>query len=283
MVASTFKSPPPDTFKSPPPERGGVYLTDRTNRRNRQSRQADAILGAIEHQDEGGGEGSEILECVHNTSAAVGGFIESYCRGEIQFGIRRILADQPQYGFLIGAAHPSNRQRFEKWKCLAPHAQAGGWDEHREQPYMLSHNVEVMEGVKRWVSSFVWLDRFDDVSFLGGEGLYEFTPFVISGGEGLRAESDRKVRVIHQRLAVACGQRGRKNVETAADGVDVSADLDLERERQRTFFDSYNDVVRGVCWQLFDSYINVCVRPLTESRLEGWELGYGPIDRGLSV
>ena len=41
---------------------------------------------------------------------------------------------------------------------------------------MLSHNIEVMEGEKSWVPSIVWLERFDDLSFLGGEGLYKLLP-----------------------------------------------------------------------------------------------------------
>ena len=75
-----------------------------------------------------------------------------------------------------------------------------------QQPDVLAHNVEVMEGPKGWIPSFVRFEIFDDVSFLGGEGLYEFTPFIVPGSEGLLAGSDRKVRIVNHRLAVARGK-----------------------------------------------------------------------------
>jgi hypothetical protein len=40
--------------------------------------------------------------------------------------------------------------------------------------------------------------------------------------------------------------------------------------------------VSGWIWRVFDSHIEVGVQPLSESGVERWELGYGPINACLS-
>lgn len=240
--------------------------------------------GDVEQLDDRIREARELAErCNDADPVHVGRFIDAYASGEIQLGIRCALSEKTQYGFLIGAAHVRNRKGRKVPNGIPSHTQSRGVNLHREQSYMLSNNVEVMEGVKGFITSFVRFQRYDNVAFLGGEGLYEFMPFVVPISEGLMAGGNRKVSIVNKRWAVALSKGCGKNVEAASNGIDVSANLDLECERERFFLRSNNEIVRNIRWQLFDTYIHICVEPSVQPRLEGWEFGYGPVDRRLSI
>lgn len=152
---------------------------------------------------------------------------------------------------------------------------------------MLADNIQFMESVEKVISpsilSFVWFQRFDDGAFGAGERLYEFVPLETLQVEDLGAGDDRKVSIVNKPWAVAARESCRKDVQTASNGVDVCANLDLEVERQRLFFTRYYDIIRGIRWKLYNSGVKVSVEPCVKTRLKGWELGHGPIDRGLRV
>jgi len=121
---------------------------------------------------------------------------------------------------------------------------------------MLSDNVQIVQRAEEMVPvlSSVRVQRFDDSSFLGGERLYEFVPFVpLPGEEDCFAGGDRKVSIVNKLLAVEVRQNARQDVEAAANGVEVDASFDLERERERFFFRDYHYIVRNVRWLLSDS------------------------------
>jgi len=166
---------------------------------------------------------------------------------------------------------------------LQPNSEPHRLNHHREQTYVFSNNVEVMEGVKGFVPSFVWGEVFDDISYLGGEGLYEFVPFVIPARESIVTGRHGKVSIVNKSWAVALGKSHRKNVKAASDCVEVGSSFDLERERERFFLRGYNEIVRHIRWQLFDAYIDVRFAPGIEPQLKGLELGCGPVDGCLSM
>lgn len=228
----------------------------------------------------------ELVERFNNLPVCeIAGFAQAYLRGEINLGLLcRVFGEETNYGFVF-SAQPSRRHRGKVVNGTTPTGDGKDArpDFNCQQPLMLSHNVELMERVKEVIPSFVRFQMFDDRSFFNGKGLYEFVPFVVSAHELFGAVSNGKVSVINKRLAVAVSQHRSENIEAASDSIDVSARLNLERERERGFWARHNDIVQGVCWQLFDHYVNVVVEPSIEARLKDWELGYGPMDRGLSM
>ena len=151
---------------------------------------------------------------------------------------------------------------------------------------MLSQNIEIVKDAEHMIPtlSSVRLQRFDDSSFLSGERLYEFVPFVpLPGEENRLAPCDWKVSIIDKRLAVAVRQGGRKDVKAASDRVDVDTSLYVECEWERRFFSDYDHIVRNVRWLLSDSHVHIFVEPSIKPPPKQWEVGFGPIDRSLSV
>jgi len=249
------------------------------------TRQAATGLRNIEFPNDRVRKCGELVQCYNDLPMVeVSGFIQAYLHGEINLGIRCALGDETNYGFIIAAAHPAGSDWRKRLAQSPGHeTQLGGSDFDSQQALMLADNVEQMEGVKKVVPSLVRFQRFDDGLFRCGERLYEFVPFVVPCVEVGSTRSDWKVSVVNQRLAVAVGKGRGENIETAPNGVDVNASLNLERQRQRLFFDRQKDILRSIRWQLFASHVNVVFEPSIQSYLEGWELGYGPIDRGPSV
>jgi hypothetical protein len=151
---------------------------------------------------------------------------------------------------------------------------------------MLPDNVQIVQRAEEMIPvlSSLRVQRFDDSSFLGGERLYEFVPFVsLPGEEDCLAGGDRKVSIVSKRLAVAVRQNARQDVEAASNGVEADASFDLECERERLFFRDYHHIIRNVSWLLSDSQVHIIAEPSIKLLLQKWEVGFGPIDRGLGV
>jgi hypothetical protein len=107
------------------------------------------------------------------------GFANRYAEGMCNLGFRRTFADKRQYGFVL-SAHPPRRDRLNR----PSRNPEGHWTRlYAEQPPMLAYDIEVMEGPQQFVSTFVWFQRFDNLSFGCGKPLYEFSALVIPCGK----------------------------------------------------------------------------------------------------
>jgi hypothetical protein len=138
-----------------------------------------------------------------------------------------------------------------------------------------------MEGPKRFVPSPIRLKRFDGVTFGAGESLYEFTAGIIASQKLGLAGGNGKVDLPRIEYVVTPGQRGREHIEAASDGIDVSPDLGAKCERELAFFSRYYPIVRGWQWRLFDADMDVEIEPSVQPSLQGWQLGFGPVNAGL--
>jgi len=236
------------------------------------------MLGSIEHCDDRTGKASEKRECGNNRKVNV--FGHNYARGIFRYGVKMAFGDQPQYGFVIGAAHVAGRNGDKEIVSLEAHCR-GDYLNFKE-PFVLADNVESMEGVKGVIPSFIRFQVFNDIALNGGEGLYEFTPLIPVGSKGLGINGDWKINVVNIRYAIASGERASENIQAAPNDIDVSSGFDKERQRQWLFFCRYYDIVRRIRWKLFNTHVDVVIEPDIQALFEGWELGYGPIDCGLS-
>ncbi len=94
---------------------------------------------------------------------------------------------------------------------------------------------------------------------------------------------DWEVDPVQIRYAVALSECDSENVKRASESVQVGADLSVVLQRQKAFFDRYYQIMRGVRIQIFDRYANVVLHPCIKPLLQGWEIGYGPINRRARV
>src|ERR1700674_2734710 len=208
-------------------------------------------------------------------------FIDRYKSGELHIVIRRSLPEESHYGFLIFNDHKATSH----WREIitqspASYGKSGGSGSDRQQFSMLTHDVELMENPKRGISSSIRLQRFDNRAFGCGECLYEFSSLKVATQKVIFALRDRKIGLVRLSYAVAVGERGGEDIEATSDGVDMTANLNVECSRQRFFLSRYYDVIRRVRIRVFDFQIHVEVKPGIDPLIEGWELGYGPIDTG---
>ncbi len=246
---------------------------------------AGAASSFVEHGDDRTRKARELVKRVKDVARRRhAGFVKSYIGGELYFGLRRALPQAAEYGFIIGAVpfSPSGRDKIAL-DADTRNCDRGGMGLDREQPLMLTFNVEIMEGPKGIVSSFVRLERFDEMSFGRGKPLYKFVPLVLPTRKDLGARDDGKIGLVWVRDVIAVGERRSEDVQAGSDAVDVGAHLDVERERKRLFFDRYNDIIRRLRIRVFNSHLNVVVDPTLEPLFEGWEVGYGPVNCCLSL
>lgn len=211
-------------------------------------------------------------------------FIEDYCRGKIEIGLWCSFGIEAQCGFAISSIEeifPHGEEVVVDAKASqAPARSPRGYGKQR---LMLPFDVQLMEGPQIVVPSLIRFQRFDDRSFGIGERLYEFLPLIVPRCERAGIFGDGEINLVGVRHAVALREGGGKDVEGATDGIDVCSHLDVERKRQRLFFDHHYDIVSSMTFQLFHDHAEVVASPSVQSALKGWQIGYGPVDGGLSV
>ena len=148
---------------------------------------------------------------------------------------------------------------------------------------MLASNVKMVEIVENVVPSFVWFEAFESVPVGLGKPRY----FFVTGVFGIKKRVDTlengEAHVFWRNEAVSLGKRQREEVKTGARAIDDSADLGVDDPRQRVTLSDLDDLLASLTIYLVDGAIGALVDPSFKSRFQGWELGYGPIDCGLSV
>jgi hypothetical protein len=240
-------------------------------------------LGNIEQGDNLLRKASKLTQRCNNLPMfEVAGFVQAYLCGELRLGLFNRLGDEPKGGFVISALHPTLRDSGEIFESSRNREHMGS-NVDIQEPLMLSSNIKIVEGEDKFIPSVVRFQRFDDKSFSVRDRLYEFGTLVITCDKDIVTLDDREVCVVNKVLAVATGERCGENIQAAPNCIGVSSDLDLERQRQRGFSGVYNEIISGIFWNLFDDHLQVVVEPSIKPRLKGWELGFGPIDRGLSM
>lgn len=211
-------------------------------------------------------------------------FFDEYVGGVLNFGFFHVLGDQCQEGFTISRTHlPKFGDDELSISGFPSNAEMRGGVIDSQKSVVFSRDVECMEGKDGVIPSTIRLQRFDDLSHIIGNRPYKFRPFVVPSMEGINAFGDRKVNVVATSYVVAIGDTGRKNIKRCADYIDVSANLDAERERKIALLDRYQKVMRNVRICLFDDHADVVVAPSCQSFFEGWQIGYGPVDACFSV
>jgi hypothetical protein len=234
----------------------------------------------VESLDNRFGETGKIVQgSDHWFSIRVPDFCDRYAKGLCNLGFRRTFADERQYGFLAGSQPPSR-----DWLNPIPaYPEGHGHRLYTDQSAMLTYDVQIMEGPKQSIPTFVWFQIFDNRSFGRGKPLYEFASLIVASREGGRTFGDGEIRVFGLRHAVTLGERGGQKIESTSNSIDVRTDLDIEFERQRLVFDRYYDIMRSWRISLFDGCAHIEMEPGVDALFEGFELGYGPINACLSV
>jgi hypothetical protein len=244
-------------------------------------------LGLIELRDNGVREGAELTDRFNNSLLIErASLVDCYVRGDIEFGIiNPILFEQTKYGFAI-YADPRGNGRENILGHMSPCADDKkiGENRWRDESLVLAHDIETMEGTKRFIPSLIRLQRFDFDSFALGKPLYEFRSLVsMTRLKDRLGRSNGKIAVLGIRHVIAIGETASQNIEAASNGVDVSTCLDHETERKRRLLDCHYNLIRDIRIGVSRSDFDVLLEPNRQLLFEGWQLGYGPVDASLSM
>lgn len=209
---------------------------------------------------------------------------ERYMCGVINLGCLRPFEEQSQYGFTISRIHETCGNGYpDLAQSQSAYMRHAGTDVGGEQPFVFPLDIELVASPNILVPSLVRLERFYDVPIGAGDAAYKFDALVISSRKIISTVSNGEVEVIRTQDHFATPDSACENVQTATDGVDVGPRLHAEKARKLAFWNRYHGIVRGWRWYISDEYINVQVQPEFDARAEGWEFGYGPLDRGECV
>jgi len=212
-----------------------------------------------------------------------GGLREAYLRGDIGIAWRRTETgadwEAPKRGFLLKVNRLAPNA-LESRKSRYP--RGGNTGLHRNEPLVLSQDIELVQGPQKRISSLVWPECFDRRLLALGKPLFAFNTLQGVDHVLLRSE-DWKVRFLTRFYAVACGESGSEEIEGAADGIDDHAGVGANERINGAVLASYQQLVSGVRIWLYDEFVWARPLPGEEALLQDWDLGYGPIDGSLGV
>ncbi len=217
----------------------------------------------------------------------VDGIAERYRVGEGGVAFRYSGADlgwrAKEHGFIVRALP---HELAERW-ALAPLGNDKALNDrnNRHQPLVLPYSVEVMEGVQEFVPSAVWPQCFDSEAVWLGQPLFTFSAVYSSTGiiEADDSSERRKMGTAVGYYAVATRKAGCQKIKSAADCVDNDSRLDIEAEVGEPCPANYDKIIPRIQIRLYDNCIWARLLPGFESLFHSWDLGFGPIHRGLSV
>jgi hypothetical protein len=208
-------------------------------------------------------------------------FAESYSRGKMNLAVRSRLSDRKNLGFLIKRREVISEQNGRDERC-ALYSDVVRRNRGGDKACVLSSKINIMQGAEEIISSSIRLEAFDNASIGAGKFLYLFhTAKRVHKIHD--AIADGEINIFHGEMAVALGESRNKNIEARAYGVGDYPGLGGNEEWGwlRSNVERFCSCVSiylfagGMYARAFD--------PIGNAFLQDWDLGYGPINAGLSV
>jgi hypothetical protein len=216
--------------------------------------------------------------CVSDPEAR---FVDHYLNGDLGIVFRRKEGrprrEPKQDGFILKMIPDGGVGAIHR------HLDASGARSDLNQFPMLSFKVEVMEEVERVVPSFVRSYVFDRGSFRLGKPIFRFVLFDSPqkiGGIG----GNWKIRTAISYHAIALNEGSEQQIEACSQRVDDGTDLGVQdRVGWAEAVKNHQDVAALIRVRLHSDVIWAAPLVGYEALFEAWDLGYGPVDCGLSI
>jgi hypothetical protein len=209
--------------------------------------------------------------------------VERYIKGELDLVIRRINADPDEYGIILKAC-PSMVGEFKSIRRpVRSESCEGRHGRNLHQTSMLSRLIYFVEGVEKSVTVLPRLQAFDGGAIGIGKPLYLFATRVLPMEELIGRGTDGKLTVTWNRVAIAHSEGVYENVEAASQAVNDRAGFCIDDSGNRLNISKLDAFLAFFRVQFFNQTIRGILFPGLNSPIEDLELGYGPINAGLSV
>lgn len=235
-------------------------------------------LGVVEHLDDPVRSRGEICEYLQDKLPVNGKprTLEGYLRGDYNIVARRIDVDGPHYGIVLKAipnGHDLEAVPERVWR----HYEARGYYTNADQPLVLSHDVETVNGEECVIPSLVGLEAFDDSFVHVGKPIYFFDGRATSLRQLRSASHDGKIHVCWRHMAFALGEFHHENVERASDAMNDHAHLDIDEWTRLLHIREPNNLLAHLrVWFLAESVRGI-VLPGYDLGVQEIDLGYGPV------
>ena len=233
--------------------------------------------------DQGGNSISKNSECEDGWLVGYpsGGLVEKYLSGDMAIAWRRaepIGGNSIEDGFILQMLKPP--------LDIAPERSDAGIGNLRlygQEPFVLSQNVELVDGVKYVIPSVIRFCAFDRGCLDGGYPLFVFEH--VYGVEKLGGQlSDGKVGLAIRFFAIADQQRRHQQIECSTGGIDDGPDISVDEWIKDKIGIGHEQIPLFVGRiRLGDDFVWASPLPLDEAFLQNWDMGLGPIDGVLGV
>lgn len=205
-------------------------------------------------------------------------FIKDYLDGELYLGLRFVSGKFKQHGFVFQIAEVTDMEL----NASAKYGKAVDRKYCRDQSFMLSQNVELMEGPQQVVTSVVWPERFNDFDVGWREPLFVFYSIkrideVVEGSE------NGKVMLAIRYYASPQRESGTEQVQGTPKRPDDYSDLRMDDVGQRLFDAHYRELLIGLRIRVYRNYLEAIGLPRSDTTGENWELGFAPCDCGSRI
>jgi hypothetical protein len=150
-----------------------------------------------------------------------------------------------------------------------------------QKPFVFSPDIELMEGIQKRVPAFVRHERFDSSLFILGKPRFAFN--TLGAEERVQGAENWKVRFVARFYAIPSSESGSNQVEATSKRIDNRSSFGIEEAIKRGLRVGSEELEGRVSIRLYHEHIRAVPLPGSESLLDEWDLGYGPINGSLSV
>jgi hypothetical protein len=221
-----------------------------------------------------------------------GSLIERYVSGHVCIALRRVegfggrASRSKQDGFVFQALNDPKAGYYHisalATDCAAFPDEIVNVNISDDQPFVLAQDVQLVEGRNGAIPSLVRFECFDRSLFDLGKPLFTFDA-CSRINHRLVGAKNWKVRFSVRILAIACCERSGKQIEGTPERVEDRANPCVVDQWKLGALTSYNRIASVLRIRLFDNLIRMRFAPIEQGVLEEWDLGYGPLNGGLSV
>lgn len=207
------------------------------------------------------------------------GFVERYVQADANLAIRYRGVGPRHYGFVVEAQVAAKGDWTGKGK-----ADAARENERVQHSAVFPGQVESMEGAKQVIPSRIRAAIFDDRAFIDiAKPLYLFEDMAFGLGKIAGCIGHRKVGTSGFWEPVSGGESTSKDIKAAPYAVYDNPCLGVNERIERFDIGQAVNLFSGLRIGIDARGVGVVSLPLDDPFDQNWELGYGPIDSGLSI
>jgi hypothetical protein len=244
----------------------------------------DFALGCVEPLDDRVRKARELVKRSDDQFTRNGpNLIERYVKGDLNIACIFVGVGRRHYGVVLKAC--PNATKFDPTPsgCASDHNELRRGRDSDQAP-VLPQYVEIVESDEHGViPSTPRFQIFDECLISSGKPLYRFTSRVFPMEELIAAGANGKTSIFWCRMAVALGEGVYENVQAAADCVNDEPNLGVNDGRRQLNIAKANNLLAHLRAKFFGETIRGVLTPGYEPPLQRIELGFGPVNIGLSV